>query len=124
MNYFLLTSATLSIIVGLVHSMLGELLIFKHFRKNSIVPTITKPPLRERNLRIIWASWHIASILGWAFGAILFYLSINGEITTPVLIRVIIISMLAAGSLVLFATKARHPGWIGLFGVAICSWLA
>lgn len=33
--------------------------------------------------------------------------------------RTSIVAMLIASVLVLYGTKAKHPGWIGLLGVAI-----
>ena len=37
--------------------------------------------------------------------------------------KAIIASMLGGALLVLIGTRGRHPGWIGLLGVAILVWL-
>jgi hypothetical protein len=39
------------------------------------------------------------------------------------LLHVIAVGMLASAALVLYGTKARHPGWLGLLAVATLTWL-
>lgn len=104
--------------VGVGHSILGETMIFRHVRRAGVLPTDAAPPLRGRHVRILWASWHIASVFGWALAAILWRLAAAPE--QPVdgfAVRVCAVAALASSALVLIATRGRHPGWIGL-GVA------
>lgn len=118
-------AAILVIIVGIIHSILGEYLIFRHLRKGRIVPTLAALPLRERHIRILWASWHIVTVFGFCFGAVLLWLSrsaLHGEFENFIK-AVIIYSMLASSLLVLWATNGKHPGWIGLAAVALLTWL-
>lgn len=124
MNTLLLAAGLLSIFVGLIHSILGELLIFKKVRDGAIVPAVSSGLLGEGNIRILWATWHIASIFGWVAGVMLISIANNGFSGSALFIQYISASMFAAGLLVFIATKARHPGWIGLCGVAILCWLA
>ena len=114
-----------TIVVAIVHSVLGEWLIFQRMREGTIVPTKGYPILRERHVRILWATWHIVSILGLGFAAILLY------IAAPELVNVasfslasVSLSMGVSGLLVLYATKGMHPGWIGLLIVCVATWLA
>lgn len=118
-----MSAGILSIVVGLVHSVLGEFLVFKALRKGSLVPTTSAPPLRERNIRILWATWHLASVFGFAMGAILIRLAITAE-APPFIIQAIAFSMCSGSVLVFYATKAKHPGWLGLLAVAVLCWLA
>lgn len=123
-NYFLI-AAILVVIVGIIHSVLGEFLIFRHLRKNGIVPILAAPPLRERHVRILWASWHMVTVFGFGFGVVLLWLSQsmpNGNYE-PFIKEVIIYSMLANSLLVLWATRGKHLGWIGLAAVAFFTWL-
>jgi len=124
MNTLLVAAGVLSLVIGVVHSVLGEVLIFKNLRVKSLVPTLATEPLRERNVRILWATWHLPSILGWAMGAILFELAASELASSSAIVHYIALSMLASGVLVLIATKAKHPGWVGLCGVAVLCWLA
>ncbi|MEM0911791.1 MAG: hypothetical protein AAGJ37_12485 [Pseudomonadota bacterium] len=123
MNYFLISAAFLSFIVGAVHSFLGEKLIFKKLRNKSIVPELPAAPLKPRNIQIIWATWHLASIFGVSMGIVLLHLSTSESISLWV-IQPIAWAMFLSGLLVLIATKGRHPGWIGLCGVAFFCWLS
>jgi hypothetical protein len=124
MNTLLLAAGLLSILVGLIHSILGELLIFKKLREDSFIPTLAMQPLHEKSVRILWATWHLASIFGWGIGAILISLSKSNFATSDVIIQYIAFSMFFSGVLVLVATRAKHPGWIGLCTVAVLCWLA
>ena len=123
MNSYLVLAAGLLLMVGLVHSILGEILIFNKLRQRSIVPTLNAPPLQNRNIRILWASWHLASILGFAAAAVLFQAA---KQSTPdgFVINSLAVAMLLSGLLVLYATKAKHPGWFALTAVATLCWLA
>ncbi|TZF79653.1 hypothetical protein [Cognatilysobacter lacus] len=118
-------AAVLAVLTGLVHSTLGEWLIFRHLRQGTFVPQLGAPPLRARNIRILWATWHLASVFGWAFAAILFSLANSPE--APLRQRVLQAAVAAnAGGaiLVLVGTRGRHPGWVALGAVAICAWVA
>lgn len=116
----ILAAAILVGIVGLIHSVLGERLVFRQLREHS--DKLASVGLRERHVRILWATWHVVTIFGFAFGVQLVKIELGGA-TMPSLIAelkyVIAHAMLAASVLVLVMTKAKHPGWIGLLGVAI-----
>ncbi|WP_440903074.1 hypothetical protein ACMZOO_09165 [Catenovulum sp. SX2] len=85
------------------------------------MPTIAVPPLKQRHIRILWASWHIVSLFGFAIAALLVLLaSPSSEIYQNTQIKLIIaIVMALSGLLVIFATNGKHPGWIGLILVSI-----
>lgn len=61
---YLATAAGLAVLIGIVHSFLGERLIFRKLRDGSFVPDREAPPLSARNVRILWATWHLASVFG------------------------------------------------------------
>jgi hypothetical protein len=125
MNTYFLIAAILVFLVGIIHSALGEYLIFRHLRRKNIIPTLAAPPLRERHVRILWATWHIVTIFGFVFGILLLKLSqATGNGNQEIFIKEIIIyAMIASSLLVLWATKGRHPGWVGLAAVALFIWL-
>jgi hypothetical protein len=123
-SHLLIPAALLTIIVALTHSILGEVLIFSRLRTGSIIPTQGGSLLRERHVRILWASWHVVSIFGFAMAAVIWRLSAP---TTDPVSRVFVthsfaMAMLLSSLLVLIATKAKHPGWFGLLGVAVLLW--
>jgi hypothetical protein len=125
MNFYFVAAASLAFVVGLVHSVLGEVMIFKRLREERLEPTTGGALLRESNVRILWASWHVLTVLGWSIAAILVWLSQPAlRVAGQALIeQTIIVAMLASSALVLVATKGRHPGWAGLVGVAVLIWL-
>ena len=124
MNIYFFIAGILCFVLGLAHSLLGELLIFKDKRKlGKIVPTMGGPGLRERHLRIIWATWHLATFFGWCLGTLLITISFNfsqvpaGHLGTIVI--VIAGTMLAGSVLVLVGTRGKHPGWIVLLVICL-----
>lgn len=124
-NRALLAAGLLSIVVGLVHSVLGELMIFSRMRRGAWVPTDGGDALRERHVRILWASWHVVTVFGTAFAAILLRLALAPDVELrPLLAATVTVTMVVSALLVLLATNGRHPGWIGLLGVAALTWFS
>lgn len=124
MNTLYTIAAGVLALVGLVHSVLGEWLIFRALRTHGIVPTSGHPVLRERYVRILWATWHLVTVLGWALAALLWRLgtaTANTALSAWV-VDVVGAAMLASGALVFFATRGRHPAWVALLGVAALVW--
>lgn len=124
-EYNLLIAALLVFIVGVIHSVLGEVLIFRHLRQNSFVPTLSAPPLSEQHIKILWASWHVVTLFGFALGALLLWLShpVAGYELELFIKHVVIVAMLLSSILVLYSTRGRHSGWLGLAAVALLIWL-
>jgi drug/metabolite transporter (DMT)-like permease len=126
MQTLFLAAGSLAMITGIVHSVLGEILIFRHLRKGGLVPSMAVPPLRERNIRILWATWHLGSVFGWAFAGVLLRLAMAPQDSslTAFTLNAIVFANLGGSLLVLVGTKGRHPGWIALLAVAVFTWLA
>lgn len=124
MRIMLVAAGVLALVTGLVHSVLGEVLIFRHLRSGGLVPAMGAPPLRERNIRIIWATWHLATVFGLAFAGVLLRLAVVPHIDSPssLIVSAAVFAYLAGSLLVLIGTKGRHPGWIALLVVAALTW--
>ena len=118
MNTLLLTAAGLAFLVGLVHSVLGEVLIFRRMRQGGLIPTKGGRVIEERHVRIVWASWHVLTVFGWCLAAVLLRLAGTQSARNAGLANTVAAAMLAGSALVLVATKGKHPGWIGLLAVA------
>jgi hypothetical protein len=126
MNPYLVAAGGLAFIVGLVHSVLGEILIFRGLRRRGIVPTDGGQLLLERHVRILWASWHVVTVLGWCVATILWWLAQNsapGQ-SHEFVARAIAAAMSVSAAFVFVGTKGKHPGWAGLLGVAVLVFLA
>jgi hypothetical protein len=125
MNSGLFVAGMLAIAVGLIHSVLGEVLIFNHMRRGKLVPTDAGDRVRERHVRILWASWHVVSVFGFALAAVLLRLAIGPDLAMRAFLQdTIAIGMVLGALLVLIGTDGRHPGWIGLLGVAVLTWFS
>ena len=121
MNPYLVAAAVLAFVVGLVHSVLGERLIFRRLRTGQVVPTNGGTVLREAHVRILWASWHVLTVFGWGIAAVLSWLAFRAlpDGQAAFIEQTIAISMLCGAVLVFIGTRAKHPGWVGLLGVAV-----
>lgn len=125
MNSYFLAAGILLFIVGLTHSVLGERLVFRRMRSAGFIPTNGGQLLREPHVRILWASWHLGTAMGWGISAILFWLALPSSrffVPSPIfapIVAAMAVSMFACAALVLIGTKGRHPGWLGLLGVAV-----
>lgn len=126
MPTLLVATAAIAILTSVVHSVLGEILIFRHLRRGSLVPDQPAPPLKERHIRILWATWHLVSVFGFAFAGGFLWLAFSGKNPTalPLLANTAAAAFALGSALVLIGTKGRHPGWLALLAVAVLSLLA
>lgn len=122
----MIAAGVLALAVSLAHSILGEILIFRRLRNHGLVPAAAAPPLQERHIRILWATWHLATVFGLSFGIVLPQLAFVADgIALEALIKnAAAFAFLGGSLLVLIGTRGKHPGWIGLFGVAAFAWLS
>jgi hypothetical protein len=124
MNLYLAGAAAVLVVTGLVHSVFGEWLIFRRMRASgALIPTEGGSALREPHVRILWATWHALTAIGWALAALLFWHS-DAARPLPVTVGFIVAGgALASSLLVLVGTKARHPGWLALLAAAVLALL-
>ncbi len=124
MNIYLFVAGILCFLLGIVHSILGEFLIFKDKRnKGSLVPSKESKGLRGRHMRILWATWHLASLFGWCIGMMLIKTSLMKENSNSDILDFMLQSMsgtmILSSLLVLVGTKGRHPGWVVLLLIGV-----
>lgn len=116
MNPWLMTAGLCTLLIGLVHSVMGEQRIFRHLREDGIVPTRAEPLLRGYQLHIVWASWHLVTCFGLGVAALLF-LAAGPDVPVALRDRMVTSAvgvMLLAAMLVAFATRGRHLAWLAL----------
>ncbi len=126
MNTLLTAAGILTALIGLAHSIIGEIMIFSSLRKDSRdrslgwIPTQGGSALREFQLRILWASWHVVTVLALALAAVLIHIGGTFTMPLPALISHAATAALAASAtLVLIGTKGKHPAWIALLVAAV-----
>jgi hypothetical protein len=124
MNIYFLAAALLLTLIGLVHSVLGEWLIFRRLRKEGFIPTNGGDLLREPHIRILWATWHLVSVLGWGIATVLLWLAqaAQAPLAQSLIPQALSAALAASSALVLVGTKGKHPGWIGLLVAAGLMW--
>ncbi|MBU0746280.1 MAG: hypothetical protein KKB95_23260 [Gammaproteobacteria bacterium] len=124
MNTALVLAAAGLAIVGAVHSVMGEILVFRTLRTRGVVPTGGYPVLREHQVRILWGTWHLVTLLGWALSALLWRLA-SVPVETDLVAWMADLAgaaTLASGLLVFYATDGRHPAWVALLVIATLVW--
>lgn len=124
MNILVFSAGILCILLGIIHSILGERLIFSNSHStDDTKPKPSKHDIFKTYRGILWATWHLASIFGWSIGIILLKLSAHtqemDEKWITLLIHPFIFAMFGGTVLVIVGTKGKHPGWIVLLCIGI-----
>lgn len=114
----LIAASIVAVLVASIHSVLGEWFMFRVLRDRGVVPNRAAPPLRGRHVRILWATWHLASVFGLGFAALLFAIGIGQVAANRIVLDILVGAFAISALLVLFASRGRHPGWVGLLTVA------
>ena len=124
MNPWLVAAAASVFVIGLAHSVLGEQRIFRHLRRGGIVPTGGDPVLHAFQTRILWASWHLVTVLAWALAALLLWLARPGAqaASAGVVEQICAVALAAGAGLVLWSNRGRHLAWIALLAAAALVW--
>ena len=122
MNIYFALAAGLALIVGLAHTILGELLLIRRLSSNCVPALAGSTDLARRTLR---ATWHLPTALAWGFAAILLRFSLPAAPDAYVAFveSAAALSLLAGSLIFLFCTKGKHPGWVGLLAIAVLGWL-
>ena len=126
MNWFYFISACLAFVLGIVHSVLGNILIFRRLGVKNVISAEGDRILRKEHIRTLWASWHLLTLFGWALSAILFTMA---WVSAPELLGfyirwVLITAFLVSAVFWVYGTRGRHPAWVILLLIAIILWLA
>ena len=118
----LFTAAILLILLGAIHSALGEIRIFRLERSFQIA---RRTGLPVRQVRILRATWQLATVFGWAFAGVLLFAasSAAGSADLGFVRYAIGAAVLAGSAVVLIGTRGRHPGWFVLLAVGVLCWL-
>jgi hypothetical protein len=124
MNNFLLLSGIVAIALGLCHSILGERLIFNRIKRTEHLDRQETDLLSKRLWAALRTTWHLTSLLGFGFAAMLFWMSISetsrGQQHWPSLI--ITVTFLLSAVFWLIGTRGKHPGWIPMVLIALLVW--
>jgi hypothetical protein len=111
MNALLIAAASLTILVGLAHSVLGEKYILKRlFRRTELPHLFGSDWFTRRTLRF---AWHLTTVAWWGFGMMLILLTgssqlVSADVILMPIAGVFLLSAILAGVF----TRGRHLSWV------------
>lgn len=121
MSGLLLAAGLLLLGLGLVHSLLGELLFFRHSGGFSGFPSI--PGCDDFWKLTLRVTWHIATIAAWTFALILVYFAFLARLGggERFVVNTIALCQVLCAALTLGGTQGKHPAWVAfLVGAVLC----
>jgi hypothetical protein len=104
-------AATVIFATGVLHSLLGELLILRHLPRMQGFPVALGNDLLAK--RTVHFTWHLATVFAFALAVIVLA---SGD---RYLLDVISDAMFGASLVIAVISRALHPGWIALLAAGI-----
>ncbi len=119
MNIYFSIAAFLFVLLGIVHSYLGERFILIPLFKWGRLPEIfNSEVLTGRTIRFVW---HLLTVAWFTLAAILFTLDIFTPYTAVA--KIIILASFASSVITLIETRGRHLSWVVLLAISLLVWL-
>lgn len=117
----LYSAASLTAVLGVAHSYLGErYILVRLFRRDNLPKLFGSTDFTIRTLRF---AWHLTSVAWWGFAAILGLLA-QGPPTTSTLGLVIGCTFLAHFAIALAGSRGKHLSWIVFLAIGALAILA
>jgi uncharacterized protein (DUF486 family) len=115
----LIIGSLLLILIGFVHSFMGEkYILVRLFRNNNLPKLLGGDWFTKRVLRF---AWHLTTLAWWGFAVILYLLSVPSEnIRSEILLTITVVFALS-GVVSLSFTRGKHLSWIFFFSIACTS---
>lgn len=115
----LLAAAALGVFLAMAHSYLGERYILTRlFRRNEVPKLFGGTEFTKNTLRF---AWHITSVFGLGFAAMLAVLA-SGGATPRAQAQIISGTCAACGLVALVGSRGRHLSWVVFFAIAALAW--
>jgi len=124
----LVAASIVLVVLGALHSILGEKLIFRRLDRIEGLPLAGFPPIIGAKVPpdfALRATWHNLTIFGWTFAVILGC----WDLVTPAaggghfLAQTFAIALLISAVLWAAASRGKHIGWLGFLLAAVLTWL-
>ena len=112
----LIAGAILLILIGFIHSYLGEkYILIRLFKRENIPHLMGSDWFTKQTLRF---AWHITTIAWWGFAAI-FYVLANPQADNQHYILIIVAAVFAiSGFISLIFSRGKHLSWLFFFVIA------
>lgn len=121
MNAYFLAAAAAAFLLGLAHSVLGEMLIFRSLAAQATQSDGSKL-LGRRHLAALRSTWHLATLFGWGLAALFFWMAQPDRSLAGLAVAIAAFLTLCA-VFWLIGTRGRHPAWIVFLVTATLSYL-
>jgi hypothetical protein len=122
MNLLLLVGGLLAVLVGIVHSVLGEkLLLGPLFQRGELPKLLGSATFARRTLRF---AWHLTTVLLLGIGSTVVALSQSQlDPQAAWILRVFAITFAICSLLSVIGARARHFSWWVFLIIAVLLWL-
>ncbi len=113
----------LSVLIGIIHSYLGEkYILIRLFKRENLPKLFGSDLFVKRSLRF---SWHLTTVAWWGLGAILLVYASEVENVKNSILLTISVVFIASGALSAGFTRGKHLSWIVFWSIAgICIYTA
>ncbi len=109
-------AATLCILIGAIHSYLGErYILIRLFRGDNIPHLFGSDFFTKRTLRF---AWHITTIAWWGFGYLLWEVASGRENLTQTVLYTVSTVFILSGIFSFGFTKGKHLSWVIFLAIA------
>jgi len=116
----LIIGTFLLLIIGFVHSYLGEkYILIRLFRRDDLPKLLGSDWFTKRVLRF---AWHLTTIAWWGFAAILYVLSNPSVNVQSEILTIIAFVFSLSGIVSLLFSRGKHLSWLFFFIIAISSY--
>lgn len=119
MNVYYLVAAALLMLLGLLHSGLGERLVIAPLLAHGELPKLLGS--RDFMGRVLRFTWHITSVLMWGIGGLLIYWALT-DAGTPTEAFVVVATLLISAVVSAVVARAKHFSWWVLLLSAVLVW--
>jgi len=118
----LITASILLVLIGFVHSILGErYILIRLFKRDNIPHLLGSDWFTKQTLRF---AWHITTLAWWGFAAILYFTSMASQsskqqlLSDDILLSISSVFLLS-GLVSLAFSKGKHLSWIVFILISI-----
>jgi hypothetical protein len=112
----LLVGSFLLLLIGFIHSYLGEkYILIRLFKRDNLPKLLGSDWFTKRVLRF---AWHLTTLAWWGFAAILFFLSNPSDNAHAQILVTIAIVFALSGVVSLLFSRGKHLSWLFFFCVS------
>jgi hypothetical protein len=120
MNTPLLVAVVLILLLGLVHSVLGErYILIRLFRRTDLPRLFGSDRFTRNTLRF---AWHLTTVVWWGVAVLLLYAARPQRLSVADLGAVLAWTALASAVVSLIGSRGRHPAWVVFLAIGLAIW--